>query len=267
MKKTLEKIKLILLIISFFFVGMMLDYSISDINAANVSGWVYTANSNAPDSNGDVSILTVNGKTVNSNVPTTVNFSQYNANTSGISAITANLGTYTATTGDVLSDVKFIGSTGAQTTGTMTNNGAVSASVGFGGSYTIPAGYHNGSGTVAGPANGAIKSSLNHIVMSSKCTGVKEHVTVSISVPAGVTRGYLIAHGNKTHSAHTRQAWSVTGGTITSWTDIRNYTSAWNCERVAYVTFNGNAGTISCTYGTSGTDYCEGDRAFIALIY
>ncbi|MBQ4060587.1 MAG: hypothetical protein IJD46_01045 [Bacilli bacterium] len=34
----------------------------------------------------------------------------------------------------------------------MTNNGAVNTSIGVGGSYTIPAGYHNGSGKVSGPA-------------------------------------------------------------------------------------------------------------------
>ena len=40
---------------------------------------------------------------------------------------------------------------GSKITGTMTNNGAISASVTVGGSYTIPAGYHNGSGKVSGP--------------------------------------------------------------------------------------------------------------------
>ena len=37
---------------------------------------------------------------------------------------------------------------GAKVTGTMTNNGAVSKALNAGGSYTIPAGYHSGSGTV-----------------------------------------------------------------------------------------------------------------------
>lgn len=37
---------------------------------------------------------------------------------------------------------------GTKVTGTMTNRGAVSASLNCGGSYTIPAGYHNGSGNV-----------------------------------------------------------------------------------------------------------------------
>ena len=37
---------------------------------------------------------------------------------------------------------------GSKITGTMTNRGAVSSSLNCGGSYTIPAGYHNGSGKV-----------------------------------------------------------------------------------------------------------------------
>lgn len=37
---------------------------------------------------------------------------------------------------------------GAKVTGTMANNGAVSKALNAGGSYTIPAGYHNGSGKV-----------------------------------------------------------------------------------------------------------------------
>ena len=39
---------------------------------------------------------------------------------------------------------------GSKVTGTMTNRGAVSQTLNAGGSYTIPAGYHNGSGKVTG---------------------------------------------------------------------------------------------------------------------
>lgn len=48
---------------------------------------------------------------------------------------------------DVLSGKTFTNDNGPQT-GTMTNNGAVSRTISAGQSYTIPAGYHNGSGTV-----------------------------------------------------------------------------------------------------------------------
>lgn len=57
----------------------------------------------------------------------------------------------TATAADVLEDETFYNTSGEAVTGTMTNNGAVTASVAVGGTYTVPAGYHNGEGTVTGP--------------------------------------------------------------------------------------------------------------------
>lgn len=62
----------------------------------------------------------------------------------GILALSGNAGT-----GDVLSGKTFY-SNDAKTklAGTMTNQGAKTASINCGGSYTIPAGYHNGSGKV-----------------------------------------------------------------------------------------------------------------------
>ncbi|MBE6071031.1 MAG: hypothetical protein E7208_03620 [Clostridium butyricum] len=60
-------------------------------------------------------------------------------------------GTFTAdgtiTAGDVLKD-KIGYSQGNKIVGTMANNGAKTASLNCGGSYTIPQGYHNGSGKV-----------------------------------------------------------------------------------------------------------------------
>lgn len=53
-----------------------------------------------------------------------------------------------AGTGDVLSGKTFANANGDAYTGTMTNRGAVSQTINPGGSYTIPAGYHNGSGNV-----------------------------------------------------------------------------------------------------------------------
>lgn len=53
--------------------------------------------------------------------------------------------------GEVLADKIFVTADGTETTGTMPNNGAVTASINglTTTSYTIPAGYHDGSGTVS----------------------------------------------------------------------------------------------------------------------
>lgn len=56
-----------------------------------------------------------------------------------------------AAVGNVLAGKTFYANSGTQLEGTMVNNGAVDASVAVGGTYTVPAGYHDGTGTVAGP--------------------------------------------------------------------------------------------------------------------
>ena len=62
-----------------------------------------------------------------------------------------NVSSVNATAGDVLAGKVIVSSTGASITGEMANNGAVSKTLDTGSnnqSYTVPAGYHNGSGTV-----------------------------------------------------------------------------------------------------------------------
>ena len=62
-----------------------------------------------------------------------------------------------ATADKVLSGSTFSNSSGIGLTGTMANNGAISGSITTsGGSYTIQAGYHNGSGKITGPTLGGL---------------------------------------------------------------------------------------------------------------
>ena len=76
----------------------------------------------------------------------------------GLSDVTVNaipsnyqdVGATTATAGDVLTGKVFTTSTGVVTTGTMANNGAVTKTLSTSTtSYTIPKGYHSGSGKVS----------------------------------------------------------------------------------------------------------------------
>ena len=53
------------------------------------------------------------------------------------------------TAADLLAGKELIDGEGEKVTGTMANNGAVNETLNAGDSYTIPAGYHNGSGSVA----------------------------------------------------------------------------------------------------------------------
>lgn len=62
----------------------------------------------------------------------------------------ADVSGVTATAADVLANKVFVGANGQETAGTMVNNGAAAGTIDgmTEDSYTIPAGYHNGSGTV-----------------------------------------------------------------------------------------------------------------------
>ena len=63
-----------------------------------------------------------------------------------------NVSSVTATAADVLASKVFVNSAGENVTGTMTNRGAVSKTLDAttgNQSYTVPAGYHNGSGSVS----------------------------------------------------------------------------------------------------------------------
>lgn len=60
----------------------------------------------------------------------------------------ADLDVVTAGAGDVLSGKVIVDKDGNPLPGTMPNRGAISQALGINGTYTIPAGYHNGSGKV-----------------------------------------------------------------------------------------------------------------------
>lgn len=101
-----------------------------------------------------------------------------------------------AIAGNVLSGKTFY-NTDAKTkvTGTMANRGAVSANVGVGGSYTIPAGYHNGSGKVTGPTLSGTATAKD--VASGKTfysnSGEKQTGTLALNFPSG----YKLMTGSK----------------------------------------------------------------------
>lgn len=70
---------------------------------------------------------------------------------------------------------------GSKITGTMANQGAVSKSLSPGGSYTIPAGYHNGSGKVTANSDsnlvaGNIRSGVSIFGVTGNYTGDYSHI-------------------------------------------------------------------------------------------
>ena len=89
---------------------------------------------------------------------------------SGSGTVSANMPSGNAGTGDVLSGKTFSNSSTNGATGTMTNRGAWSTSISPGGSVTIPAGYHNGGGSVSAGKNALVPSS---VVSTSGGNGVE----------------------------------------------------------------------------------------------
>ena len=96
-----------------------------------------------------------------------------------------------ATAGNILID-KTAYVNGAKITGTMPNKGAVTASLNCGGSYTIPAGYHNGSGKVtanslasqtsANATTGDILKNKTAWVNGSKITGAMPNLSADTPI-------------------------------------------------------------------------------------
>ncbi len=136
---------------------------------------------------------------------------------------------------------------GSKITGTMANKGAVSQDLNCGGSYTIPAGYHNGSGKVtanslasqtdATAAAGQILSGYTAWVKGSKITG------------SMANKGNLNWSGSNT--TYSVPAGYYSGGTLDSRT---SYTNGYNAGVAA----------ADNRVNTSSTNYKSGYNAGVA---
>lgn len=124
----------------------------------------------------------------------------YQSRLAGGSAATGN-----ATVGDVLATKTFSSADGVGLVGTMVNNGAVSQTLAAGQSYTIPEGYHNGSGTVT--ADEGIVPDDSYILnygTSSGADTTKGTFTTTITMPSGCVGGEILinVHGKSTVSCN-----------------------------------------------------------------
>lgn len=124
-----------------------------------------------------------------------------------------------ATDGDVLSGKTYMNANGAST-GTMTNNGAVSPSgLNCGGSYTIPEGYHNGSGTVTAnslASQTGVDSGKTAIGASQVLTGYQGWVNGSKVSGTMANNGATGASNLSAGGSYTIPAGYTTGGSVTT---------------------------------------------------
>lgn len=130
--------------------------------------------------------------------------------------------TGTATAGDVLEDETFYSNSGTLLTGTMPNIGAVTTSVGVGGSYTIAEGYHDGTGTVAGPTLSGTAVAADVLIGETfyNTTGVAVTGTMANNGAISATIDGL------TVTSYTVPAGYTSGGTVSLTSDIEDALAA-----------------------------------------
>ena len=125
-----------------------------------------------------------------------------------------------AGTGNVLSGKTFYSNSYTKQTGTMTNNGAITATKNptFSGatasySYTVPAGYHNGSGTVSGS-----------VTMGNATLGVNSPtITPSISSTYTSGSGYAITGSATTTASVSGAGYASTSASASGTASISGY--------------------------------------------
>lgn len=124
---------------------------------------------------------------------------------------------------------------GTKVSGTMPNNGAVSpAALSAGGSYTIPAGYHNGSGTVTAKSLSSqtgVDSGKTAVTAANMLTGYQGWVNgtkVSGTMPNnGATGGTITGLGAVAGDTfYTIPAGYTSGGTVSLTSDIETALAA-----------------------------------------
>lgn len=88
---------------------------------------------------------------------------------------------------------------GSKLTGTMANNGAISQTIQSGTSYTIPEGYHNGSGTVTAEGGAAEGNAVAADVLSGKTFSNSEDSGITGTMPnRGAVNETIIPGGSYT---------------------------------------------------------------------
>ena len=153
----------------------------------------------------------------------------------------------TATSADILEGKSAL-INGELVIGTMRNNGAISAQVDAGASYTIPQGYHNGSGRVTAiDPNAPVVRSASLQFPAFSGTGPNFVARCFSNLIVNVPSGYNVLRG-----------WKLTS-TTTTVTNL-TYTSSWSLGYNSYVHLYTNLGTALWSAGNGRGNIADDDR-------
>ena len=148
----------------------------------------------------------------------------------GLSSVTVNaipnnyqdVSATTATASDVKTGLAFVAADGTVTTGTMPVITASAETVGVGGSYTIPAGYHDGTGTVAGPTLTGTAVAADVLATKTFYNTTGEAVTGTMVNNGAITQTI----DGLTVTSYTIPAGYTSGGTVSLSSDIEDALAA-----------------------------------------
>lgn len=126
---------------------------------------------------------------------------------------------------DVLEGKTIVNASGVEVPGTMTNNGAKTSTLTAGGSYTIPAGYHNGQGKITAKdlASQTAGTAADTEILSGETAWVGGIKVTGKMANNGATGGSI---DGLTTSSVTIPAGYTTGGTVSLTNDIENALAA-----------------------------------------
>ena len=168
-----------------------------------------------------------------------------------------NVSSVTATAGDVLANKIIVTSDGTQTAGTMTNNGAVSKTLDATSnnqSYTVPSGYHNGSGTVSITLE---TKSATPTTTSQDLTPTSGKVLSKVTVAAipakygDTTNDDAVAanllYGKKAHSISSGSAVQITGSMTNNGAVSATFDGLTTTSYTVPAGYHNGSGTVSLT--------------------
>lgn len=163
----------------------------------------------------------------------------------------------TAGAGDVLATKTFVTANGTVTAGTMTNNGAVSKTLdatSSNQSYTVPQGYHNGSGTVsivleeksATPSTSAQNITPTSGKVLSKVTVAAIPGKYADTTGDDATAAHIL-YGKKAHSISSGSAVSLTGSMTNNGAVTATFDGLVTTSYTVPAGYHNGSGTVSLT--------------------